>query len=470
MPRVNPFRSVTVAAETAALLQTQPSRRPSPTDVLLSPCSSMELLAVQVLAMGFRCQDTTVKGTRCRRSTSRKARSSPWPSHHLLSARAQKVLEVPPVDPGLLAAMDGAEHDPLLDPPAAPSRAHAAAFILPPVAPAVVRAPRTKRRRLAPLSPAMATVESQSSPSSSLAPESENKEGGSEEPASFWFSTDGNGERADDDHLVIKEEKKPFSMATWATPGMCTTSSSSRRKRSSSSSATERTTTIKPSSHSSSSKCSKKKTAVAPKGLEEEASKRKRTPPKSARRYTAKSSSYVGVSFYKRVERWEAHIWAVDKNKQIYIGSSSTPEAAARIYDRAYIKFRGENCPNFPYSDYVHEMPQWINLPGQDFIKMLRNMSRGDSLLWLTPEHLLIVSGIPNDKTNIGNQPVNQGCFAHVLVWSWPMMNTKRVLEAGKPVGGFRIEGDSNLAEHTGMDERQGKEMLKDVVCAAHIE
>ncbi|EFJ36190.1 hypothetical protein SELMODRAFT_404737 [Selaginella moellendorffii] len=398
MPRVNPFRSVTVAAETAAPLQTQPSRRSSPTGVLLSPCSSMELLAVQVLAMGFRCQDTTVKGTRCRRSTSRKARSSPWPSHHLLSARAQKVLEVPPVDPRLLAAMDGAEHDPVLAPPAAPSRAHAAAFILPPVAPAVVRAPRTKRRRLAPLSSAMATVESQSSPSSSLAAESENKEDGSEEPASFWSSTDGNGERAADDHRVIKEEKKPFSMATWATPGMRTTSSSSRRKRSSSSSATERTTTIKPSSQSSSSKCSKKKTAVAPKGLEEEASKRKRTPPKSARRYTAKSSSYVGVSFYKRVERWEAHICefvnnltirAVDKNKQIYIGSSSTPEAAARIYDRAYIKFRGENCPNFPYSDYVHEMPQWINLPGQDFIKMLRNMSRGDSLLWLTPEHLV---------------------------------------------------------------------------------
>ncbi|EFJ19743.1 hypothetical protein SELMODRAFT_418978 [Selaginella moellendorffii] len=92
--------------------------------------------------------------------------------------------------------------------------------------------------------------------------------------------------------------------------------------------------------------------------------------------------------------------WAVDKNKQIYIESSSTPEAAARIYDRAYIKFRGENCPNFPYSLRARDTrydPQ-INLPGQDFIKMLRNMSRGDSLLWFTPEHQVIVSGIPNDK------------------------------------------------------------------------
>ncbi|EFJ07782.1 hypothetical protein SELMODRAFT_429502 [Selaginella moellendorffii] len=41
--------------------------------------------------------------------------------------------------------------------------------------------------------------------------------------------------------------------------------------------------------------------------------------------------------------------------------------------DRAYIKFRGQNCQN------LDEIPHWINLSDKEFIFMLRNMNRGDA-------------------------------------------------------------------------------------------
>ncbi|EFJ25055.1 hypothetical protein SELMODRAFT_414339 [Selaginella moellendorffii] len=104
----------------------------------------------------------------------------------------------------------------------------------------------------------------------------------------------------------------------------------------------------------------------------------------------------VTLAYYKRIERWETHIWGTSKGKQIYVGSCSNEEAGARIYDRAYIKFRGQNCPNFPYSDYVHEIPQWINLPDKEFITMLRQMSRGKSLIWFTPD---LLGGWTRDST-----------------------------------------------------------------------
>ncbi|XP_024534825.1 AP2-like ethylene-responsive transcription factor At1g79700 [Selaginella moellendorffii] len=104
---------------------------------------------------------------------------------------------------------------------------------------------------------------------------------------------------------------------------------------------------------------------------------------------TIKTSSCSSSSKIKR---------GTSKGKQIYVGSCSNEEAGARIYDRAYIKFRGQNCPNFPYSDYVHEIPQWINLPDKEFITMLRQMSRGKSLIWFTPDLLGGDAGFPRTR------------------------------------------------------------------------
>ncbi|XP_024534828.1 floral homeotic protein APETALA 2-like [Selaginella moellendorffii] len=144
--------------------------------------------------------------------------------------------------------------------------------------------------------------------------------------------------------------------------------------------------TIKTSSCSSSSKIKRSSCAkIAARPSKKEETRKKRKTPTRARRYAKKSSRYVGVS-------------GTNKGKQIYVGSCSNEEAGARIYDRAYIKFRGQNCPNFPYSDYVHEIPQWINLPDKEFITMLRQMSRGKSLIWFTPDLLGGDAGFPRTR------------------------------------------------------------------------
>merc|ERR1719456_1522002 len=62
--------------------------------------------------------------------------------------------------------------------------------------------------------------------------------------------------------------------------------------------------------------------------------KRSRSGPKS------KSSSFIGVSQYRRTGRWEAHIW-------------DCAEDAARAYDRAAIHFRGDGADtNYPREQY----------------------------------------------------------------------------------------------------------------------
>ncbi|GMH42477.1 hypothetical protein BSKO_10396 [Bryopsis sp. KO-2023] len=53
----------------------------------------------------------------------------------------------------------------------------------------------------------------------------------------------------------------------------------------------------------------------------------------------SKSSPYRGVSCYKRTGRWESHIWHA--GRQLHLGTHSTPEEAARVYDIAAIKLRG---------------------------------------------------------------------------------------------------------------------------------
>ncbi|KAJ6407380.1 hypothetical protein OIU84_010812 [Salix udensis] len=78
---------------------------------------------------------------------------------------------------------------------------------------------------------------------------------------------------------------------------------------------------------------------------------------KSRRGPRSRSSQYRGVTFYRRTGRWESHIW--DCGKQVYLGGFDTAHAAARVYDRAAIKFRGADADiNFNVTDYDGDIKQ----------------------------------------------------------------------------------------------------------------
>ncbi|KAK6142051.1 hypothetical protein DH2020_013880 [Rehmannia glutinosa] len=98
---------------------------------------------------------------------------------------------------------------------------------------------------------------------------------------------------------------------------------------------------------------------------------------KSRRGPRSRSSQYRGVTFYRRTGRWESHIW--DCGKQVYLGGFDTAIAAARVYDRAAIKFRGVDADiNFSLSDY-DDMKQMMNLSKDEFVHILRRQSNGFS-------------------------------------------------------------------------------------------
>ncbi|XP_022868970.1 ethylene-responsive transcription factor RAP2-7-like isoform X1 [Olea europaea var. sylvestris] len=101
-------------------------------------------------------------------------------------------------------------------------------------------------------------------------------------------------------------------------------------------------------------------------------------PKKSRRGPPSRSSQYRGVTFYRRTGRWESHIW--DCGKQIYLGGFDTALAAARVYDRAAIKFRGVDADiNFNLSDYEGEINQTRSLSKEEFVHRLRGRSTGFS-------------------------------------------------------------------------------------------
>ncbi|KAG9132230.1 hypothetical protein Leryth_026565 [Lithospermum erythrorhizon] len=100
-------------------------------------------------------------------------------------------------------------------------------------------------------------------------------------------------------------------------------------------------------------------------------------PPKKSRRGPrSRSSQYRGVTFYRRTGRWESHIWHC--GKQVYVGGLDTAHAAARAYDRAAIKFRGEEADiNFSLEDYEEDLKQMSNLTKEEFVHLLRRQSTG---------------------------------------------------------------------------------------------
>ncbi|KAJ6993445.1 APETALA2-like protein 3 isoform X1 [Populus alba x Populus x berolinensis] len=99
---------------------------------------------------------------------------------------------------------------------------------------------------------------------------------------------------------------------------------------------------------------------------------------KSRRGPRSRSSQYRGVTFYRRTGRWESHIW--DCGKQVYLGGFDTAHAAARVYDRAAIKFRGVDADiNFNVTDYDEDIKQMRNFTKEEFVHILRRQSTGFS-------------------------------------------------------------------------------------------
>jgi hypothetical protein len=52
------------------------------------------------------------------------------------------------------------------------------------------------------------------------------------------------------------------------------------------------------------------------------------------------SSQYRGVSWHERSQRWEVRVWG--GGKQHFIGSFTDEVDAARAYDRAVLRLRGQ--------------------------------------------------------------------------------------------------------------------------------
>jgi hypothetical protein len=69
----------------------------------------------------------------------------------------------------------------------------------------------------------------------------------------------------------------------------------------------------------------------------------------NSRTQSNNTSGFRGVSFFKDGRRLPWHAYIIDNQKQIYLGSHDTAEAAARAHDKASFALRGEFASlNFP--------------------------------------------------------------------------------------------------------------------------
>ncbi|EFJ08643.1 hypothetical protein SELMODRAFT_428825 [Selaginella moellendorffii] len=246
---------------------------------------------------------------------------------------SQHVLEVPPADPTPVLPHDhGDDPEPLLHCPP----------------PATSRAPRTKQRCLAPPSPAMAAVELASAAcsdsSSSWAAQSETEEDGSEEPANSSLSTDG--ESGDDDHPVIATEKREApSMATRAVTKAATNLASSQPLDVDTMSSMERSAVVTTTPRM----CitySRRKRSISSPTFPSSVMERRPSPTS-----LMKASSHSPSSKIKRC--------AMKKTREI-VQATRIRQKEEKPAEDLYIKFHGNYCPNFPYSDYEHKIPQIV--------------------------------------------------------------------------------------------------------------
>lgn len=71
------------------------------------------------------------------------------------------------------------------------------------------------------------------------------------------------------------------------------------------------------------------------------------------------SSPYKGVLWYKRGNKWTAAIYTKlenGKTVRLHLGYFTSPEEAAKVYDRKAISMRGEYAyTNFPRENYIKE-------------------------------------------------------------------------------------------------------------------
>lgn len=81
------------------------------------------------------------------------------------------------------------------------------------------------------------------------------------------------------------------------------------------------------------------------------------------------SSQFRGVSWHERSQRWEVRVWG--GGKQHFIGSFVSEVEAARAYDKAVLRLRGQDARsrsrmNFPVTDY--NLEEIANEPIGDFM------------------------------------------------------------------------------------------------------
>ena len=116
--------------------------------------------------------------------------------------------------------------------------------------------------------------------------------------------------------------------------------------------------------------------AANPPSAADLASIRASTAPRRGPRHAA--SRFRGVTYYRKTDRWDAHIW--HGGKQVYLGGWADEKEAAAAYDQACLKFRGTAAElNFDAGNYRQTLETGSKLSEDDFVKALRRRSQGFS-------------------------------------------------------------------------------------------
>jgi hypothetical protein len=127
------------------------------------------------------------------------------------------------------------------------------------------------------------------------------------------------------------------------------------------------------------------------------------------------TSRYRGVTKHRRSGRWESHIWAAAKGKQIYLGGYELEEHAASAYDVARLKIKGRTAKtNFDISNYT-ELLEYLELVTLDeLVTAVRKQSQGfakcpTGVKWITKH----ASGKWEAKALVGScsKFINLGLF-----------------------------------------------------------
>ncbi|KAK1266964.1 AP2-like ethylene-responsive transcription factor AIL5 [Acorus gramineus] len=99
-----------------------------------------------------------------------------------------------------------------------------------------------------------------------------------------------------------------------------------------------------------------------------------------------RSSSYHGVTRHRWSGKFEAHLWdntcekegRKRKGRQVYLGSYSSEEKAARAYDLAALKYWGPNPStklNFSISDYEKDLEEMKGMTQEEYVASIRRKS-----------------------------------------------------------------------------------------------